>query len=198
MISESQLRQRLNYDDAHLRTLSGRAIADMSRRRSGRRRYALASLAACTAVLSATAYDAWERRPHVIEAEIAYASGPTLVLPDGRVDTGINGTRAWVDSEDRICFGSDLGSSCRPVTDANTDFTMFAGTRQYGGYGTVGGLVHEPIRQASFTTPDGDTYDALVIGFEMFPGWRVVVATIPRSPEGALPDMEDLTFTAGP
>ncbi len=198
MISESQLRERLHYGDTHLRPLSGPAIADMAHRRRARRRYVLGSLAACTAVLTATAYAAWDRRPDVIEAEIAYASGPTIVLPDGRVDTGVNGIRAWVDSEDRVCFGSDLAWSCRPVTDANTDFTMMSGARKYGGYGTVGGLVHEPIRQASFITPDGERYDALVIGFSEFPGWRVVVASIPRSPEGRLPDLEELTFTADP
>ena len=198
MITESELRECLAYDDSHLRPLSGPEVAAKVRQGQIQRRMRVGSVAAGVALLAAGAgYASWERRPHVIHADIAYASGPTLVLPDGRVDLGLSKgdgpTRAWLDSEDRICYGDDAGSVCtHPIADETQRFTVTSTS----GDGLLGGLVHRPIRSATFTAPDGKELPTQVIGFEKFPGWRVVIAIVPRTAAGTVPGPEHFRFAS--
>jgi len=198
MINESQLRERLRYDDPRPTVLSGPQLAHLARQRHAHRRVAITSVAAGLAVLAAGGgFTAWERQPRIIQSDVAYASGPTLVLPDGRVELRFNGgrgtVRAWLDSQDRICWGDDGGSVCSPPVEPHTGFAMVSSARSDG---LIGGLVHRPIQTASFMTPDGQELETLVIGFEKFTDWRVVMAVVPRTDTGILPSLEKMEFSA--
>jgi hypothetical protein len=197
MITEDGLRARMNYDDTHLLPLSGPVLAEQSRRRSARQRRLIASSIAVVAVLSVgtVGHSAWERQPHVVRAEVAYASGPTMTLPDGSIDTFGGKARAWVDSDDRLCWGNDVTSLCSHPGDMIEAGSPFASISSATAPDAIlGGLVHESLKRASFTTPDGREIPALVIQFREYPGWSVVVASLPRGDDGRIPSPESLTF----
>jgi hypothetical protein len=197
MITESELRNVLDYDDSHLHRLVGPELAERARHRQFQRRLSAGAVAlGLAAMAGAAGYTVLERRPHVIHADVAYASGPTMVLPDGRIDvqlTAGNGpARAWLDSEDRICYGDDSGSVCRhPTRDQDREFSVMSAD----GDGLLGGLVNRPIRSASFTARDGQELPTQVIGFDRFPNWRVVIAVVPRSPAGTVPGPEHFRYS---
>lgn len=197
MITETELRRLLDYDDSHLLRLSGPEMARMARQRHVQRRLTTGVAAAGLAAVAATAgYTVLERRPHVIQADIAYASGPTMVLSDGRIDVqltaGNGAVRAWLDSDDRICFGDDSGSVCtHPTKDQDRSFSVMSGD----GDGLLGGLINRQIRSAHFKAPNGQELATQVIGFDKFPNWRVVIAIVPRSPSGTVPGPEHFRFS---
>jgi hypothetical protein len=199
VITEDDLRARMNYDDAHLPHLSGAVLADESRRRTIRRRRIIGSSVAAVAVLcmGVGGYSAWERRPHIVPAEIAYASGPTMTLPDGSIDTWGGKARAWIDSRGTVCWGNDATSLCTTPSDEaqaglESPFATISSAKKPNAI--LGGLVHEPLKQVSFTTADGQKIPALAIQFRKFPGWTVVVASVPRGDDGRIPSPESLTF----
>lgn len=197
MITETELRNLLDYDDSHLHRLAGPELANQARQRHVQRRLSAAAVAVGIAAVAASAgYSVLQRRPHVIHADIAYASGPTMVLSDGRIDvqlTAGNGpARAWLDSEDRICYGDDSGSVCRhPTKDQDRGFSVMSSD----GDGLLGGLINRRIRSASFTASDGEELATQVIGFDKFPDWTVVIAVVPRSPAGTVPGPEHFRFS---
>jgi hypothetical protein len=199
VITEDDLRARMNYDDAHLPYLSGAALVDESRRRSARRRRIVGGSVAAVAVLSmgVGGYSAWERQPHIVSAEIAYASGPTMTLPDGSIDTWGGKARAWIDSRGTVCWGNDATSLCTAPNDEaqvglESPFATISSAKTPDAI--LGGLVHEPLKHVSFTTADGQEIPALAIQFRKFPGWTVVVASVPRGGDGRIPSVESLTF----
>ena len=199
MITEDELRARMNYDDAHLPQLSGTVIADESCRRTIRRRRIIGSSVVAVAVLYAggTGYSAWERQPHIVPAEIAYASGPTMTLPDGSIDTWGGKARAWIDSRGTVCWGNDATSLCMAPNEeaqAGLESPFATITSAETPDAILGGLVHEPLKDVSFTTADGQEIPALAIQFRKFPGWTVVVASVPRGDDGRIPSPESLTF----
>jgi hypothetical protein len=198
VITEDDLRARLNYDDAHLPRLSGAALVDESRRRTARRRRIVGGSVAAVAVFSmgVGGYSAWERQPHIVSAEITYASGPTMTLPDGSIDTWGGKARAWIDSRGTVCWGNDATSLCTaPSDEAQAELgSPFATISSAETDAILGGLVHEPLKHVSFTTADGQEIPALAIQFRKFPGWTVVVASVPRSENGHIPSVESLTF----
>jgi hypothetical protein len=199
MIIEDELRARMNYDDAHLPHLSGAVLAEQSRRRTKRRHRLIGGSVAGVAVLAmgVSGYSAWQRQPHIVSAEIAYASGPTMTLSDGSIETWGGKARAWIDSRGTICWGNDVTSVCsEPSDDAQAALespfaTIYSAKTPDA---ILGGLVHDSLKQASFTTADGREIRALAIQFRKFPGWTVVVADIPRDDAGRIPSVESLTF----
>ncbi len=198
MITEDELRTRMNYDDEHLPQLNGTVIADEYRRRTIKRRRIIGSSAVAVAVLAGgSGYSAWERQPHIVSAEIAYASGPTMTLPDGSIDTWGGKARAWIDSRGTICWGNDATSVCAAPSDqAQAQLASPFATISSAGTpdAILGGLIHEPLKHVSFTTADGQEIPALAIQFRKFPGWTVVVASVPRGDDGRIPSPENLTF----
>lgn len=159
-------------------------------------------------VVVGSSIDYRQDQPHVVSPDITYASGPTQMLPDGRIDTGMGEVRAWIDSKDRMCFGDDASNLCQPVsppTASSTEdgtgssFPMLGPTGDGGtlvGKALVGGPVHERLHRATFTTPDGRDLKTLVIRFERFPDWSLVVAAVPASANGTAPTPEQLGFSA--
>jgi hypothetical protein len=200
VITEDELRTLMDYDDAHLPSLSGEVLAEEARRRTRyRRRVITGSLAALAALgVGLGGYLRWEQQAHVVHADIAYASGPTMTLPDGSIDTFGGKARAWIDSRGDVCWGNDVTSLCREPTDEAVVPTEDAFASIYSATtpdAILGGLVHQSLEHASFTTADGHEIRALAIRFRRYPGWTVVVASIPRGDDGRIPSPESLTFT---
>lgn len=209
MITDSELRARLNYNDGHLPVLSGREITRLAHLRTARRRYAALSLAACLVLLVLLGgFARWEGQPRIVRPDIAYASGPTLVLPDGRIDIGMGDARAWITSRWSlsrgglhhydVCYGDNGGAVCTPVNRAASQpgFTVMSrGSGSQQSDGILGGLVNKPLRHASFTAPDGHKLTTIVIGFRRYPGCRVVLAVVPRTKAGRVPGPEHFQFS---
>jgi hypothetical protein len=200
MITEDELRTLMNYDDAHLPQLSGTILAEKSRRRTTRRRAITGSLAVVAALgVGLGGYSTWERQPHVVHAAIAYASGPTMTLPDGSIDTWDGKARAWIDSRGTICWGNDATSLCTAPSDEaqaglGSPFATISSANTPDAI--LGGVVHQSLEHVSFTTRDGQEIPALAIQFRKYPGWTVIVASVPRGDDGRIPPTESLTFNA--